>query len=356
MATLDQLVTRIDVATQKLEGDVNQITGFATNLETAITDSTTQADRSKTEADRAKAIADSIEFPALPAKDGVQYVIKDHAWSALAVTSDAVKKVNSKAPNGLGEVTITYTDVGALQNTYVPTWASITGKPTQFPSSWALVADKPTTFTPAAHTHDAADIVSGVFSNLRIPNFPANKITNASGPFALDLIPVIPHTKITGGVAATADQYLAGDGTWKTPAGGGGGGAAVGFAFTETGLTISGVPITSWPHTNPNKPADLTNWGHTSGITQGKFFTGAAQISLLPDGDYNPGDNSILTGQAIQGMLGIIRVRSLGPDGTNKRAWFYPQPLGSDTRAVFYVYSNGKQNWIPVGLTSGAPN
>ena len=79
-------------------------------------------------------------------------------------------------------------------------------------------------------------------------------------------------------------------------------------------------------------------------------------IALLPDGDYVPGANSILTGQAIKGMLGVLRVRSINAEGTNKRAWFYPQPLGSDTRAVFYVYSNGKQNWIPVGLTSGAPN
>lgn len=352
MATFDQLITRIDVATQKLEGDVNDITGFATNLETAVTDSTTQADRSKTEADRAKAIADSIQFPALPAKDGVQYVIKDQEWSALAATSDSVKKVNGKTPDSLGAVTLTYTDVGALASTYVPTWASITGKPSVFPADYTQLANKPTTFTPSAHTHDAADIVSGVLPVLRIPNIPGNKITNASGPLALDLIPVLTVAKLPNGTTATADQFLAGDGTWKAA---GGGGSSGGFAFTETGLTISGVAITAWPNANPNKPADLTNWGHTSGITQGKFFGSSADIAKLPDGDYLPGADSIATGQAIKGQLGFIRVRSIAADGSNKRAWFYPQPLGSDNKAIFYVYSNGKVNWIASGLANTAP-
>ena len=349
MATFDELVLRIDVATQKLEGDVNDITGFATNLETAVTDAQTSAD-----AAAASAAEAANKVPEAPI-DGKQYARKDATWTEVSASAtDVVKSVNGKTPDGAGAVTLTYTDVGALQNTYVPTWASITGRPSQFPTSWALVADKPTTFAPAAHTHDAGDVTSGTFSVLRIPNIPATKLTNAGGPIALDLIPVIPASKISGQAAATADQYLAGDGTWKTPEGGGG--SAGGFAFTETGLNISGTPVTYWPHTNPNRPADLTDWGHTSGITQGQFFTSAVGIALLPDGDYVPGANSILTGQAIKGMLGVLRVRSINAEGTNKRAWFYPQPLGSDTRAVFYVYSNGKQNWIPVGLTSGAPN
>lgn len=347
MATFDELVLRIDVATQKLEGDVNDITGFATNLETAVTDAQTSAD-----AAAASAAEAANKVPEAPI-DGKQYARKDATWTEVSASAtDVVKSVNGKTPNGAGAVTLTYTDVGALQSTYVPTWASITGRPSQFPTSWALVADKPTTFAPAAHTHDAGDVVSGTFSVLRIPNIPATKLTNAGGPIALDLVPVIPHTKITGGAAATADQYLAGDGTWKTPAGGG---SAGGFAFTETGLNISGAPITSWPNVNPNKPADLTNWGHTSGITQGQFFSSSATIAMLPDGDYIAGTNSILTGQAIKGMLGIIRVRGINADGTNKRAWFYPQPLGSDNKAIFYVYSNGKGNWIPSALPNTAP-
>jgi len=349
MATFDELVLRIDVATQKLEGDVNDITGFATNLETAVTDAQTSAD-----AAAASAAEAANKVPEAPV-DGTTYARKDAAWVPVegGGGEGTVTSVNGKLPDGSGAVTLVAADVGALPTTYTPTWASITGRPSQFPTSWALVADKPTTFAPAAHTHDAGDVVSGTFSVLRIPNIPATKLTNAGGPIALDLVPVIPHTKITGGVAATADQYLAGDGTWKTPEGGGG--SAGGFAFTETGLNISGTPITNWPNVNPNKPADLTNWGHTSGITQGQFFSSSATIAMLPDGDYIAGKNSILTGQAIKGMLGIIRVRGINADGTNKRAWFYPQPLGSDNKAVFYVYSNGKTNWIASGLANTVP-
>lgn len=349
MATLDELTQRVEVATVQLETDVTDITQFTTNLETAVTDAQTSAD-----AAAASAAEAANKVPEAPV-DGTTYARKDAAWVPVegGGGEGTVTSVNGKLPDGTGAVTLVAADVGALPTTYAPTWASITGRPSQFPSSWTLVADKPTTFAPSAHTHDAGDVTSGTFSVLRIPNLPANKITTASGPLDVALIPVIPASKISGQAAATADQYLAGDGTWKTPAGGG---SAGGFAFTEGGLTISGVPITAWPNTNPNKPADLTNWGHTSGVTQGQFFTSAVGIALLPDGDYVPGANSILTGQAIQGQLGVLRVRSINADGTNKRAWFYPQPLGSDTRAVFYVYSNGKQNWIPCGLASGAPN
>ena len=356
MATFDELVLRIDVATQKLETDVNQITGFATNLGTAVTDSRTSATQAANSANAAAASASQAadKVPEAPV-DGKQYARKDATWTEVSASAtDVVKSVNSKTPNAAGAVTLSATDVGALPGSYVPTWASVTGKPTSFPSDWSTLTNKPTTFTPSAHTHSADDITSGVLSNLRIPSIPATKLTDAGGPIALTLIPVLPASKISGQAAATADQYLAGDGTWKTPAGGGG--TATGFAFSETGLTISGLAINSWPNTNPNKPADLTNWGHTSGIANGQFFANSDQFSLLPDGDYLPGPSSIASGQAIQGMLGVLRVRSITAAGTNKRAWFYPQPLGSDTRAVFYVYSNGKANWIPVGLATGAPN
>jgi hypothetical protein len=42
--------------------------------------------------------------------------------------------------------------------TFPSTWATVSGKPLIFPSDWANVAGKPTTFAPSAHTHAWADI------------------------------------------------------------------------------------------------------------------------------------------------------------------------------------------------------
>lgn len=41
-----------------------------------------------------------------------------------------------------------------LSNTYVPTWSSITNKPSSYPSTWGSVSGKPTTFPPSTHTHN----------------------------------------------------------------------------------------------------------------------------------------------------------------------------------------------------------
>lgn len=340
MATFDELVLRIDVATQKLEGDVNDITGFATNLETAVTDAQTSAD-----AAAASAAEAANKVPEAPI-DGKQYARKDATWTEVSASAtDVVKSVNGKTPNVSGAVTLTYTDVGALQNTYVPTWASITGKPTVFPADYTQLSNKPTTFAPSAHTHDAADVISGTFSALRIPNLPANKISNASGAFALELIPVIPHTKITGGSAATADQYLAGDGTWKTPSGGGG--TAVGFPISETGLLYNNVAWTNWPSTNPHDSASLALVKNTGGtITGNQFFTGGSvNVSMLPCGNYFITD---ALGAAGVGQLPANSIITVANFSTIKRATAFYQGLGGDTKGKMWVFRTSDSTWLPV--------
>lgn len=338
MATFDELILRIDVATQKLEGDVNDITGFTTNLETAVTDA--QASAAAAAASAAEAANKVPEAPI----DGKQYARKDATWTEVSASAtDVVKSVNGKTPNVSGAVTLTYTDVGALPSSYVPTWASITGRPSQFPSSWTLVADKPTTFTPAAHTHDAADVVSGTFSVLRIPNIPGNKITTASGPLDVALIPVIPASKISGQAAATADQYLAGDGTWKTPSGGGG---AVGYPITETGLTYNSVAMTNWPNANPNEAINLTLVSNGTYTGNAFFANGSTGVSALPCGNYYTTTAMGAAGVNQLPASSMITVQTM--NGSLKRAFAFYQPLGGDTKGKMWVFRTSDSVWLPV--------
>lgn len=67
--------------------------------------------------------------------------------------------------------------------------------------TWASVQGKPTEFTPAPHTHDAADITAGVLAAARIPGLDASKITG--GSFDAARVPGLDASKIISG---TIDQ------------------------------------------------------------------------------------------------------------------------------------------------------
>jgi hypothetical protein len=75
--------------------------------------------------------------------------------------------------------------------------------------AWSKLVGVPTTFPPAAHTHDAGAIVSGVLAPSRL-----------------------------GTGVADATVYLRGDGTWAGVAGGGGGGAVI-SVFGRAGTVIA---------------------------------------------------------------------------------------------------------------------
>ncbi|WP_202969919.1 hypothetical protein, partial [Endozoicomonas atrinae] len=107
--------------------------------------------------------------------------------------TEAVTSVNGHQ----GVVSLTYNDVSAHPNTWVPSWAQVTGKPSTFTPSahnhdssyytksqtdtllasksdshahpyradtwvptWSDVTGKPATFTPSAHTHPISDITN----------------------------------------------------------------------------------------------------------------------------------------------------------------------------------------------------
>ena len=85
-------------------------------------------------------------------------------------------------------------------------YADLTGKPTLFSGSYSDLTGVPVAFTPSAHTHAAADIVSGTLAVARIPSLAISQTNGLQA--ALD-------SKLATPTGTTA-QYLRGDGTLAT--------------------------------------------------------------------------------------------------------------------------------------------
>lgn len=84
-----------------------------------------------------------------------------------------VTSINGKNPDGLGQVTLTATDVGAAATTHTHASTDVTGLATVATSGsyndltdlpgpasvdWSSILNKPATFTPSSHTHVAGEV------------------------------------------------------------------------------------------------------------------------------------------------------------------------------------------------------
>lgn len=279
-----QLVTRIGVATDKLEIAVTAVEGGTEEVAQAVVEAkqaaeeakgantqaqlakdsanasaqtaTTQAQVATDRANELKAMAPFQEAP----KDGQTYGRKDGAWSIVTGGGGAgtVTSVNGKSPNSSGEVTLTNTDVGAAATVHTHSVATTTE------AGFMSATDK--TKLDGVQTGATA----GADWNTNVANKPT--------------IPTQGITSIQAGDNITIDNSNP-----LSPiisASGGGGGA--GFP-TGDSLYYNSVSMTEWRSLNPNDAIDFTKVG---AWVVGYFTTGGALLKekdgldVLASGNY----------------------------------------------------------------------
>lgn len=137
----DDLIVRIEAATETLEADVLTITTATGSIADAVEDAETAASNAAISAGDAAdsandaqllvtALESAVIIEEAP-EDGQQYAREDGAWVVVEAGGGDVESVNGQT----GIVALDASDVGALPDTYVPAWGDVTGKP-----SFATVA------------------------------------------------------------------------------------------------------------------------------------------------------------------------------------------------------------------------
>lgn len=269
----DDLIVRIEAATDTLEADVGTLSDAVPSAQAAVTTATEQAGIATDAATSASEDAlvasnaastatglvtdleNAVVIEEAP-KDSKTYGRNDGEW--VEVTGGggggSVESVNGVEPGVTGDVTLTASDVNALPDTYIPSYNNLTEKPS---------------FSAVATSGD----YNGLTNKPTIPDSTSD-LTNDSG-FLTD-------------APSDGTQYAREDGAWVEVESGGG--SAGGYAFTETGVHYDSVVITAWPFTNPNKAMEIEKVGK---YVKGRFKSsytlfkdaGAGFLSL-PEGMY----------------------------------------------------------------------
>lgn len=342
-ADFDSLIARIETATNTLELATNLIDSGSEDIEQAVI----AAQQAVTDAQAAVADAETYaidaaedavlieqkisEAEALVAQlesavvleeapvDGQSYVRKDATWviGGTGGGEGTVTSVNSVQPDGSGNVQIGATDVGALEDTYVPTWTDVTGKPTfatvATSGAYADLSGTPT-FSAVATSGDYADLIN-------TPTIPTttSELTNDSG-------------------------FLEGMQPFPVPA---------------TGLYDGSAYYTEWVDVNPNQAPTVNAIAYRDGsgrFLQGEdVFYGTASADpytaeIIP-GNYNF-DSSTFTQGALQGLEGFISVANTS--GTSKtHIVAFVEPQTGETESQVLVYNNADAEFFATGSGGG---
>lgn len=341
-ADFDSLIQRIETATQTLENDVGSL-GEATEAVEALveqaTTAVTTAQEAATEAtnasDNAGASAQSAEESYQDAAqlvaqleaavvieeapiDGQVYGRKDGAWVIGGGSGGAgtVTSVNGVEPNESGEVTLTAASVGALEDSYEPSWDDVVAKPT-----FATVA------------------TSGLYSDLTgKPSIPTDnsQLSNGQG-FIAD-------------APTDGQQYARQSGGWspvEAPAA-----EAVPYSIPTNVISVSSSYVDEWVDANPNMTYGISNLaGYVSGrYKDGEdFFVGAT--ASVPKGKYHFTTSDFTTGE-LTGKEGYIEV--VESENAENFVTAYVNPSSGTTEGQMYTWNNSDQVWLSVGGGGGA--
>ncbi|MFN3558947.1 MAG: hypothetical protein ACK4UQ_06630 [Brevundimonas sp.] len=193
--------------------------------------------------------------------DGLQTVLD----SKLATSSLTWANVGSKpltfAPSAHGHA---WSEITGVPSSFAPTahthdWSEVTGKPSVFASNianvsglqgaldgklettaltWTNVGGKPSTFAPSAHSHDAADVVSGTLADARIPTIAISKTSGLQSALDAKLASTTASTTYLAksGNSVRIDNSIApGQVSIAATAG-----SAAGFGVYSRSITIGG--------------------------------------------------------------------------------------------------------------------
>lgn len=386
----NNLITRIDAATDTLEVNVgviaetgvevgeqltlaqtaaanaaqeaNNATIQASNASTQATIATNQATKAEQQAQvatqaktdaltavtEAKALAPFQEAP----KNGSVYGRKDGTWALVESGSGGgvgtVVSVNGISPDIQGDVTLPIPEQVNSDWNAVDGKALILNKPTLFSGAYADLTGKPTLFSGDYNDLQNKPVLfNGNYNNLtNKPTIPTNNNQLVNGAGYLTEAPI------------DGEQYARQSGTWvKVEAGSGGN--AVGFPMPYENLYYDSQLMTNWISTNPNDAIDLSKLG---GYVGGEWYTGADffnnenGIDELVTGRYFFKQAMLPSPLTLSyGYIDVVRVPtgSLGQDEVTATA--YVLNANNEIKDI-YVYNTNTRGWsLQVALPEPTP-
>lgn len=397
----NNLITRIDAATDTLELNVGVIaeTGIEvgeqlTLAQTAAanaaqeannatvqanissvkaTVSTTQATKAEQEAqvatqaktdalaavDEAKALAPFQEAPI----NGSVYGRKDGTWALVEGGGSGgvgtVVSVNGVLPDLQGDVTLTIPEQVPSDWNAVSGKGVILNKPEIFSGAYVDLVGKPTLFSGSYNDLTNKPVLfNGSYNSLtNKPTIPTNnnELINGAG--------YVAEAPIDG------EQYARKLGTWVKVEAGESGGTNLGYPVLEVPY-YNEVVMTNWLRPNPYEPLALSNFGD---YIDGSFLRGAELISedglgSLPSGNYYFGLGDFLeqpvnvnvTGStgatALGSKNGILEVRTTIPLPTAGKKILTAYVLSDDFEIIETWHLNTTTfEWVQEGVAEPIP-
>lgn len=239
---------------------------IATNQATKAEQQAQVATQAKTDAlaavDEAKALAPFQEAP----KNGSVYGRKDGTWALVESGGGGgvgtVVSVNGVLPDLQGDVTLTIPEQVPSDWNAVSGKGVILNKPTLFSGNYTDLTGKPTLFSGDYNDlQNKPTLFNGSYNSLtNKPTIPTNNNQLVNGAGYLTEAPV------------DGEQYARQSGTWVKVEAGGGSGADLGFKMPYENLYYDSQLMTNWVSTNPNDAIDLSKLG---GYVLGEWYTGA---------------------------------------------------------------------------------